>query len=138
MAALQNDRPMQTLGLGPSGRSAFPCPFILCASLASCVLSGENLWAQLACRELLQGEDEPADGAEGASGIVGKPPAGDEDAGPAGAPGHDPRADHGQPRTGDDQPRHDQEESKEVGLYLAAGALGMSDADEVGDEQARR
>src|SRR6267378_3665575 len=47
--------------LGPSGRSAFPCPFILCASLASCVLFAENGWPELACRELLHGEQACAE-----------------------------------------------------------------------------
>ena len=42
-----------------------------------------------------------------------------------------PGADHGQPRPGDDQPDHDQQEAGQKRLDLAAGGPGMPDGDEV-------
>ncbi len=57
-----------------------------------------------------------------ATRVVRKPPAGNQHRRPAGPPGHDPGADHGQPRPGDDQPGHDQQATGEIGFDLGAGA----------------
>ena len=66
-----------------------------------------------------------------ARGIIREPPAGEEHRRPVSPTRHDPGTDHGQPRPGDDQSRHDQQTPGKIGLDLGAGALGMPDDDEV-------
>ena len=78
-----------------------------------------------------QGDDEPTDGAERGPGVVGKPASGEEGGRAVGASGHEPGANHGQPRAGDDEAGHDQEATREVGQDLGAGAFRGSDVDEV-------
>ena len=69
-----------------------------------------------------QGQDQAADRAERGPRVVGQPAGGDQRAGAAGAPGHDPRAGHRQPWPGDDQADHDQQEAGQERLDLPGNA----------------
>ena len=71
-----------------------------------------------------QGEHQPADRAEAAARVVGQAAPGDQRGRTAGAAGHQPRADHRQPRAGDDQPGHDEQDAGEVGRICPGVVAG--------------
>ena len=71
-----------------------------------------------------QREHQAADGAEGGPGVVGEAAGGDQRAGAAGPPGHDPRRGHGEPRARDDQADDDEQEAGHERLDLRGWMAG--------------
>src|SRR5437763_1951768 len=65
-----------------------------------------------------QREPQAADGTERGPRVVADAPGGDQRAGAAGPPGHEPRGGHGEPRPGDEQPDDDQREAGRERLDL--------------------
>ena len=104
--ALAGTRTCPTPPAGPSARSRPRRWPNRVRSLASCVVmrhhghGGDE-----------QGEHQAADGAEGGPRVVGEAAGGDQRAGAAGPPGHDPGRGHGEPRARDEQADDDEQRS---------------------------